>query len=629
MPPTSRGVVDWKAVKNKTQTRPWASAIESALARAFDTLVNTWRDQPPTLESGWTHHYYCDDDATRLTFDFKKPHEHICPKCRRVYTGQPWDNAWRTMIHGSIASNIERAAILARLRPAEKKYAQYVRSNVLFYAEHYADYAVHGRNAGKGKIMPQSLDEAIQIVTIGRALEFGQGQGWLDDAEQRLVAQRLFKASVELLQPQVKEIHNIHAWMLASIATSARQLDDQALLDWTINSPHGFKQQIERGCDDDGFWYEGSISYQYYTFNAFMSHAWAASWMGVDLFDSPKLQKMLMATLNLVYADGTFPTHNDGWPGVTLDPNFYEMGAWAWTKSSFATDLGWIYRLTGKAKDVAELACGPDQMSKPIEPQYRASVQALLLGPVDVDEDAPQPKRESRHFPASGIAILESKDDLRICLRAGPDGGSHDHRDKLNIDVFAKGKLIVPDLGTSGYGATITNKWYKTAASHCTIVIDGKRQNAGKGVIERFAEKEIFARADDVYPGVKMSRHIRLIESGWEDVVQVDCEKESQIDYFFHAAGKITADLQLEPATLGDGSGYAWLRDVRGATTDTPSTVTWATSAGKLTASLDASPRTLLVLSDGDTNPAGGDLGVLTIRRNTKQTRFVVRYQLV
>jgi hypothetical protein len=45
--------------------------------------------------AGWYHDYYC-DDGTELVFDRKKPYEHVCPKCGKVYTEARHNRAWVT-----------------------------------------------------------------------------------------------------------------------------------------------------------------------------------------------------------------------------------------------------------------------------------------------------------------------------------------------------------------------------------------------------------------------------------------------------------------------------------------------------------------------------------------------------
>lgn len=234
-------VIDWTQVAEKVRTQPWAAAYADAMEAAFDRTAAAWTGDPTLEQSEWSHHYYCDQDAARLTFDLAKPTEHVCSKCGRIYTGEPWNGAWRTNLHTTLVANVERAAILARIRPDPKRFVDYIRRIVIFYAEHYADYPVHGKAAGLGKIMPQCLDESTLHISIGQALQWGDGQGWFTPDEDARITQMLFRPMVDLLRPQISKVHNIHAWMHGAIATAAVRLGDRALLNWTIDSEFGWR----------------------------------------------------------------------------------------------------------------------------------------------------------------------------------------------------------------------------------------------------------------------------------------------------------------------------------------------------------------------------------------------------
>jgi hypothetical protein len=622
--------IDWPAVTKKVASHAWAAAIVDSLAAAFDRFTAAWPGDPPTETSEWTHHYYCDDDAHRLRFDINKPREHVCPTCSRIYSGHPWDGAWRTLVHGSIITNTERAAILARLRPHEPKYAAFLRRIVLFYAEHYRDYPIHGVRAGKGKIMPQCLDESILLLNLSRYIEWGRGQRWLSESEHNVVRERLFRPAVDLIRPQVDTIHNIHAWMMSALGACAYQLDDRDLLGWTLDSPFGFHQQLARGANEDGFWFEGSITYHFYSFNALVSHALTALDAGIDLFDAPRLSRMLTAPLGLVYPTGAFPAHNDGWPGVRLSPYLYELATWAWPGDASTTDLARVLRIARSTQSVAAWTQTTNQFPPPPTGHPRASVHALLWGPPDIEADPAPLPRVSRLFPASGIAILEStRSDLRLCLRAGPYGGGHDHLDKLNIDVFANGDIISPDLGTSGYGAKISMQWHKTPAAHNIVVIDGTRQRGSAGEVVSHSHREIVARADAAHPGVRLQRRVSLTDTGWRDTFTVTADAARQADYFFHAIGTLTLDRETAPASLGEGVGYAWPRDVRAIDADEDVLATWTGPAGTLTARIEGAAGTRIFTAIADDNPAHPQrpLGVLVLRRTgIQETTFTVEY---
>jgi hypothetical protein len=623
--------IDWSRAALRCRRDPTAAAVVNSLSDAFDAVASAWPADPPLGQTEWSHHYFCDEDAAALRFDLSEPNRHVCPRCGRVYAGEPWDGAWRSNVHGTLVGACERATVLGMLRPHDERYRHFVRRVVLFYANHYADYAVHGVRAGKGKVMSQSLDEAIVVLSIGRYVEWTRQAGWFNDAEMSLLRQKLFAPAAELLRPQVKVIHNIHQWMNSALATCARFLDDRALLDWSIAAATGFHAQMAHGVNGDGMWFEGSITYHLYTFNAFASHALTALDMGVDLFDEPRFARMLLAPLDLVYPDGQFPAHNDCWPGVRLPANLYEFGAWAWPGTRLADELGRVVQLAGPERQTAHWTATLDRQPAAPTGQARASVHALLWGPEQLAPAKPSAGRASRTLPASGVAILEHERlDLRLCLRAGPFAGMHDHYDKLAVDVFADGQVLSPDLGTSGYGAKVTGQWYRTAAAHNLVCVDGRRQGKSSARIVTCDATRVVARAEEAYAGVLLERSLTLLPDGWLDVFEIAAEREVRCDYFFHARGSVSLDVPVQAESLGEGDGYAWPRDVRQAVgpLTVPPRATWASGITLLTAQTQSCEGLEVFVAQTDDNPAAPDrpLGLLVLRRRGRVVRFEVRY---
>jgi Heparinase II/III-like protein/Alginate lyase len=620
--------LDWSALRLRAQTLPWAIDIADRLSQAFDHATQVLPKEPPLGESAWYHHYFCDADATKLLFDPKQPSRHVCKTCGKEYTGKPWDDSWRLMVHGSIIGNCERALVLGRLRPEEKKYADYFRRTMLFYAQNYHLYPARKGRVGQTKIMASMLDEAVAIASMGRLMQWAKSTTWFNLDELDTIRQKLFKPAIELLKPQVTDIHNIHEWMMSAVAACGAMLGDTDLVRWTLDSPFGFHQQLKHGVNADGLWWEGSMTYHLYTFEALASHALAALDAGIDVFDTPRFASMLAAPLELVYPNGIFPAHNDCWPAVRLAPHAYEFGAWAWPQNHFDRNLGWITRLAGNAKSVERWTQTVDQIDTP-PARSRSSVHALLWGPDQIEIDSPLPERKSRLLPASGIAILEHPSmDLRVCVRSTPDGKSHDHCDKTGVDVFANGHVLSADLGTSGYGAKITPQWLQTAAAHNLVVVDGAKQAAINGKIQHLDAQSVVALAPEIQPGVSLRRTIRMTNTGWTDRVEVLAERDVRADYFFHASGALSLNHDLQPDSIGEGHGYAWLRHVQ-STSSQHIVATWTGQTGQLRATMVPSVPTTAFTALSDENPASPDrqLGVLALRRNGKGIVFEIEFE--
>jgi hypothetical protein len=609
------GTVAWSRARERVASQDWAAALIDELETGFRRHLKAYPGEPPTEQSEWTHHSYCDDCAAKLEFDLVKPFEHRCPSCGKTY-GDPMRNgAWRTRLHNAIMGNVEAAAVLARLQPDPGDYVDFIRKTFLFYAGHYDAYPVHGLRAGKGKVMPQALDEAVWIILAGRCLRWGADQEWFSPSELDSIRNRLFRPAAELLKPQIHKIHNIHVWLNSAVATCAWWMEDWDLFDWTIEGEFGWKRQMDQGVNADGFWWEGSIGYHFYSFNAFASLARTAADAGRSLWGHGRFLQMLLAPLDLAYADGTLPAHNDTWKvGLADYADAYELGAGVWPDAGLDAALGLIYR--DRAEHAPEL------------PSPRCSIEALLYGPT-VLPDATRKPRTSRHFKASGLGILENT-RVRVCMKAGPHGGSHDHRDKLNVDVFAANGWKSEDLGTSGYGAEITTRWYQQPAAHNVPVVNQGKQDGVNGTIVEFGPSRVCGKVEGAYPGVSLSRVIELTPAGWNDLTTIEGSEPAELDWCFHGSGHLETTLPLEPAEhAGTEGGFDRLRNVRVGRTDDAWQVEWRDGTRTVRLSFKGVPGTEVLLASGDGNPVGPELGVLIVRRRAASTCFEGSFEIL
>jgi len=537
--PGSRGV-DWDRVRAKVATYDWAKAVVDDLRGEFERTRKRFA-HPPLGRTGWWHDYYCSKDAHRLTFDPDKPTEHVCPACGTVYSGTPYDDCWRSQVHATICRAAQYAAILYRIT-GQNEYRNYARNVLLWYADHYSDFEVHGEHAGKGRIRSQSLDEATQLVTLAQAY-------WdicpaLSDDDRRHILDDYFLPDARFIHAQTRTIHNIHSWHNAAVGLVGMLAGDAELVRQAIDGPAGLKQQIAKGVRDDGFWYEGSIGYHFYTISSLEPLYLAAKAQGLDLAGTDKFELMYRAPLRMAFPNGELPANNDGWPGTNLSgmTSYYETAAGLWPDSELPACLAALY---GR--------------------RPRSSLDALLYGP----DKLPKPKplgTESTLFEDSGIAILRNG-SANAYLKFGPYGGGHDHRDRLNLIVFAQGRVVIPDIGTSGYGIGL-NHWFRSPAAHNLLVVDGAMQRPCSGKLLDYGPDRVSAEAGPAYPGVNITRTLRLHTDHLQDHIAARSDTPHTYDLFYHVRGTlIECDLDLQDAEPFDrGVGYDMLRNVRRAT---------------------------------------------------------------
>lgn len=606
-------MINWRGVRAKAARKGWAAERVRTMDSCFRQDLEVLVSEPPREQSVWTHHYYCDTCGSRLEFDVTKPLAHVCPSCDKTYGDAEKNGAWRTLLHNRLMQDVESAAILARIHPEPRDYVEFIRKTLLYYARNYSEYPVHGIWAGKGKVLPQCLDEAVWIIQAGRCLSWGKDQTWFSPSEWEFLRDGLFRPVAELLKPQITKIHNIHVWLNSAVATCAWWMGDADLLDWTIDGEFGWKQQLEKGVNRDGFWWEGSIGYHFYSFRAFASLALTAEDAGRRLWDADKFSKMLLAPLDLACADGKLPAHNDTWKVSLLDcAAMYELGSAVWPEAGLDSALGRIYR-DGQA-------VGGDPGS------VRSSNEALLYG-LDTLPVADRKAPGSRHFPASGLGVLENE-RVRICMKAGPHGGGHDHRDKLNIDVLAANGWRSEDLGTSGYGAEITNRWYKQPAAHNIPVLNQEKQSDVDGMIVQFTPDRMIGKVEP-QSGAVIDRTIELTANGWNDITNVESPVPAHWDWCFHGSGRLTASLPvISVESAGSQGGFDWLRNVQQALTDEDWKAEWTDGTRTVCVWFKGVPGTSVLIATGDGNPAKEQIGVLVVRRQTASTRFEGRFEI-
>ncbi|MBM4328407.1 MAG: hypothetical protein FJ118_14740 [Deltaproteobacteria bacterium] len=93
------------------------------------------------------------------------------------------------------------------------------------------------------------------------------------------------------------------------------------------------------------------------------------------------------------------------------------------------------------------------------------------------------PAERFRTFPHAGIAVMRSgyeQDAHHLVFRAGPPGAAHFHEDALSLDVTALGIPRLVDPGIATYAPGRLTDYYRSAAAHNTILVDGKGPNYSK-----------------------------------------------------------------------------------------------------------------------------------------------------
>ncbi|MBN1422870.1 MAG: heparinase II/III family protein [Planctomycetes bacterium] len=498
-------IADWEALRREAPRRK--GEIEAA-ARACREWFAAFRDRREWV-SGWFHDYFCDRDGTRLEFRVDAPGEHRCPSCGTIYRDERRCQAWVYRARGQTLEHARTAAILWRVAGESDLLAEAVR-RLRFYADAYDGFPVHGRWAGKGKLMGQSLDEAVAMTRIVETLRIA-GDGIPAEAR-RAVVDGLLIPAARFILPQATSIHNIPTWIVSAALGIGLMAGDDGIVRAALDERYGLRRQVAEGILEDGMWYEGSIGYHFYTLRALLFALDALS-LHPRPFETERarIRAAFAAPRRFAFDDGAFPTPGDSWAGGRLEqqvalylqaarhfPDLRDLAAALRAKAGPPEGLaGWILDI-----DLA----------------------ARTLGPVPATD-----------FPGIRCAMLRSG-PWNVFFKYGHRSRSHAHPDALSIELWHGGRHFLRDLGTTGYGAEV-NRWYRSRTAHNTIVVDGKGQEAYRpgGLSMKDAVAE--GHADEIQRGVTLRRRLEISGGIVIDGIRAASEEARTFDWIAHGPG--------------------------------------------------------------------------------------------
>ncbi|NOZ56508.1 MAG: alginate lyase family protein, partial [Calditrichaeota bacterium] len=591
----------------RVERLPWAQKVAHDVIRSADA----WLEDPlpfPEVLTGYYHDYFCPKHAVQLLFDPRSPHQHFCPVDSQAFTGEKYDGAWAFLVHLKAQQALENLALAAALT-GKAAYAEAALDWLRQVRDVYLSLPPHGKHAGQGKLMGQSLDEAVWAVSATRAYDILRLLGFVPEQEHRLFVRRLWKPMAKLLQHELrvrKQIHNITCWRDAGVASLAAVMGDHSMLRRVVlSAPFSLRNQLRFGVAEDGLWHEGSLGYHFYALQALLAGTRVARLNELNLgSENTRLLAMLKAPVGLADSQGHLPALNDGWPNGSLQSyeRLYELAAVLFPGAGLDSVVAWL---------VAHGASrGPE---------------ALLFGP----EQLPPAKltQRSRLFASTGLAVLR-RGGAYALLKFGPHGGHHGHFDKLEFILNLDGEWVSPDFGTAGYGIPAYRAWYKRTASHNCVVVDGKNQQAGNGELLAFGSagrwEVVRARSQEVVPGVVLDRTLALGDSCLLVVDWIRAESLRTLDWHFRAAGTLESSLNWhDVARPLKGDGYSYYANVREALPGERWTLAWQTPVGPLRLLGIGLPQDTLFVGDEPGIPTTRRYPFVLVRRRARRATFV------
>ena len=526
-------------IKKRTTDKTIKQIInDNDVVLSFDVLV------PPDNRATWNHYYFCPDHGVKLTWDRNKPKQHCCPVDGAIFTGSPYDGAWWRGLNGLNSKACNELGLLWQLTK-EPIYLNKVKDILLQYAKYYPDYEPHGGIPynGPGKANAQTLCEANCHIDFALGYDFIRDD--LSPQDQEYIEVRLLREGADfLVQHRSKQLHNHEMKINATIGVIGLILDEEKYIEFALNTEYGFHYQLNHGLKGEGFWFEGSIHYHYYALQALLGYEKLARNTPYSIRSNPNYYKMFAFPLQLILNTGDFPRLNDCVAGQEklTDAHIFEFAYSEFEDPLFASALASIY------KNIS-----------------RDNIHALLYG-VDELPPAKPLKPQNIHAPLVGLTLLtDQPSNNQMLFKHALYGGEHDHYDRLGLTLIQNGQEVLPDLGTSGYGAELHYGYYKNTATHNTLVVNQSNQTPANPTvlhyqalpelvfIDTFVDWRLPAAKVDshtlvhwdatAYQDVQFRRSVIWLGTAVIEINQVVNPHQQQLDLTWHARGEFKSHL--------------------------------------------------------------------------------------
>ncbi len=569
----------------------YLQAIEK-MKKEVREFYDTFYDDPKVI-SVWGHNYFCDYDGGRLIFDIHKPHEHKCSVCGKVFSNEIYDGVWVYFYRNqAILSAWKAAGIYAFTH--ETLYLTIAKHLLSFYADHYKEFVLHNKEGkiyssyeemkwGCGRILPQGLNESIICIRMIQALEIIKNDVSPEFLNE--LYEKMFSEMVLLFKPQIDQIHNIRCWNNCALGLIGLFFHKEEVIHFVFHGPYNIRRQIDEGVTEDGFWYEGSIHYNFFTLEGITPLLLFSEIYHYDFGAKEKeiVHKMFIHAYHYAFDNQVLPNPNDGWPNINLKTYsyIYHMAS----------------RVFGEYSDVGNLLKNIENhplprttlpLSKPYYIDNEIAYERLLLN-TDYDFDVYEKVIPvAKNFPKSNFATLRN-DNINVFVKYGLNGPSHSHPDLINMEIMYKNRMISRDLSNCGYRAKLCDEWHRTSLAHNVVIRNGENiPSVSPGKTLEFQPTKICAKAENVYPQVDAIRTIEIDSCHIMDCYEIHAAEEATFDYVFHLESDFEiSSLPLEKATLGyEKNGYQHVLETY-RVKDCPSKLTFFARAKDLVLTLE------------------------------------------
>jgi len=473
----------------------------------------------------------CEVDGAMLEFDPFSPHEHRCPRCGRVYSGELHDRFWTYWYQLWLAERAVHGAALASVGRGDQ-FAALSRDILAGYCERYLRYPNIDNVLGPTRLFFSTYLESIWLLQICVAADL------MAERESALV-DRVRSEIVEPSRALIAEFDeggsNRQVWNDVALLAAARLLKDGTSAERAVFGRSGVARQIAHGVLSDGTWYEGE-NYHLFAHRGLWYAVTMAERAGIAL-DSElvrRFQRGFAAPFLSVLPDFTLPSRRDSQYAISLRQwriaEHCELGL---AREDDPTLRGALARMYLDPAPRGTL--GRDRSSADVERNVIASSltradlswRALLFAlPHLPPLEAAAP--ESALLEGQGLGVFR-RDAGRAyaALDYGHSGGGHGHPDRLNLLLAHDAVRWLDDFGTGSY-VDRTLHWYRSTLAHNAPLADGHSQRPTNGMLRNYEEREdcgwISAEAE-IAPGVRVRRSVAVFATYLVDSVEWEEEE--------------------------------------------------------------------------------------------------------
>ena len=198
---------------------------------------------------GGQHNQWYQCDKCQIGLKTVDATHHQCPRCKTVYSGEPYDDVLFARVHNRNLRAMSDAA-WAYAITGEEKYATLAAQILVGYASRYKKYPYHdsgartGKQAAKsgGHLFEQTLNEASVLAEdIAPAYDLIHGSKSLSAEDHREIREGLLRPMLENIAKHKTGKSNWQTWHNAAMLWGGAVLGDVAWVRTAIEDPaNGF-----------------------------------------------------------------------------------------------------------------------------------------------------------------------------------------------------------------------------------------------------------------------------------------------------------------------------------------------------------------------------------------------------